>query len=38
MIRASGGPDTPQKNKKSIPDLPRAMPVEVSVKDGKISN
>ena len=21
MIRASGGPDTPQRNKKSIPDL-----------------
>ena len=35
---ASGGPDTPQRNWKNIPDLLRAMSVKVSVIDGKISN
>ena len=37
MSRASGGPDTPQRNRNNIPDLLRAMPVKESVKDGKIS-
>ena len=35
MSRASGGPDTPQKNRNDISDLLRAMPVKASVKDGK---
>ena len=34
---ASGGRGTPQRNWDNLPDLPRAMPVKVSVKDGKIS-
>ena len=34
----SGGPDTPQRNWNSIPDLLRTMSVKVSVIDGKISN
>ena len=38
MSRASGGPDTPQRNWNNIPALLRAMPVKVSVKDGKISD
>ena len=38
MSRASGGPDTPQRNWNDIPDLLRAMSVKVSAKDGKISN
>ena len=37
MSGASGGPDTPQRNKNDIPDLLRATPGTVSVKDGKIS-
>ena len=32
------GPNTPQRNMNNIPDLLRAMPVKVSVEDGKISN
>ena len=32
MSRASGGPDTPQRNWNNIPDLLRAMLVEVSSK------
>ena len=36
MIRASGGPDTPQRNINNIPYLLRAMPMKASVKDGKI--
>ena len=31
-------PKTPQRNWSNIPDPMRAMPVKVSVKDGKISN
>ena len=38
MSSASGGSDTPQGNMNGIPDLLRAMPEELSVKDGKISN
>ena len=38
MNKASGGSDTPQRNWNYLPDLLRAMPVTVSVKDGKISN
>ena len=34
MRRAAGGPDTPQRN---LPDLLRAMLVEVSAKDGRSS-
>ena len=36
MSRVSGGPDTPQRNWNDIPNLLRAMPVKVSVKDGRI--
>ena len=36
MSRASGGPNTPQRNRNNIPDLRRAIPVKVSVIDGKI--
>ena len=32
-----GVPDMPSWNRDNLPDLPRAMPVKVSVKDGKIS-
>ena len=32
------GPGTPQRNWNNIPHLLRAMPVKVSVNDGKISN
>ena len=38
MSRASRGSDTPQSNWNNVPDLLRAMPVKVSVKDEKISN
>ena len=38
MSLASGGSDTPQRNRNNLPDLLRAMPVKVSVKDGKISD
>ena len=38
MSRVSGGPDTSQRNRNNLPDLLKAMPVKVSVKDGKISN
>ena len=38
MSRASGGPGTPQGNRNNIPDLLRAMPVKISLKDGKVSN
>ena len=38
MSCASGGSDTPQRNRNHISDLLRAMLVKVSVKDGKISN
>ena len=38
MSRASGGPDTPQRNWNNLPDLQRGMHVKVSVTDGKISN
>ena len=38
MRRASGGPDTPKRNRSRIPDLLRAIPVKVYVIDGKISN
>ena len=38
MNESSGGPDMPQRNKDNIPDLLRAIPVKVSVEDGKISN
>ena len=31
MIRASGGPDTPQRNWNNIPDLLRAMRVKVVI-------
>ena len=31
-----GASDMPQRNRKDIPDLLRAMPVEVSVKEGEI--
>ena len=34
MSHASGGSDTPQRNWNNIPDLLRAMPVNVSVKGG----
>ena len=37
MGRASNGPDTPQRNRNNNPDVLRAIPVCVSVKDGKIS-
>ena len=36
--RASGGPEMPQRNRENISDVLTAMPVKVSVKDGKISN
>ena len=38
MSRTSGGSDTPQRNWNNLPDLLRAMPMKVSIKDGKISN
>ena len=38
MSRSSGGPDTLQRKRNNLPDHLRAMPVKVSVKDGKISN
>ena len=38
MSRASGSPDTPQRNRNNLPDLLRAMPVKASVKDGRICN
>ena len=34
MSRASGGPDTPQRNWDYPPDPLRAIPVKVSVEDG----
>ena len=34
----SGGSDTPQRNRNNTPDLLKAMPVKVTVKDEKISN
>ena len=37
-LRASGGPDTPQRSRKNVPDLLRARPVRVTVKGEKISN
>ena len=37
MSRDSGGPDTPKRNRNNVPGLLRAMPVNVSVKDGKVS-
>ena len=33
-----GGSHTPQRNRNNLPDLPRTMPVKVSIKDGNISN
>ena len=36
MSQASGGPNTPQRNRNNLPDLLRVMPVRVSIKDGKI--
>ena len=38
MIWASGGSDTPQRNRNILPDLLRAMPVKLYVKDVKISD
>ena len=38
MGRASSCSDTPQRNRNNIPDLLRAMPVKLFVKDGKISS
>ena len=38
MSRASGGPDTPQRNRNNILDLLRKMSLKVSVKDTEISN
>ena len=38
MRRTSGVPNTPPRNRNNIPDLLRAMPVRVFVKDGMISN
>ena len=38
MTLASGGSDTPQRNRNNLHDLLRTMPVKVSVKDGKLSN
>ena len=38
MSKASGGSDTPQRNRNNLPYLLRAMSVKVSVKDGKISD
>ena len=38
MSWASGGPNTPQRNRNNIPDLLRTMLLKVSVKDGKVSN
>ena len=38
MIGASGGSDTPQRNSNIIPDLLRAMPVKLYLKDVKISD
>ena len=38
MSRASGGSDTPQRNRNNLPDLLRIMPFKVFIKDGKISN
>ena len=38
MSRASGGPDTPQRNWNNISNFLRAMSVKVSIKDGKMSN
>ena len=38
MNLASGGADTPQRNRNNVPDLLRAMLMKVSVKAGKISN
>ena len=38
MSRPSGGPGMPQWNSKNISNLLRAMPVKVSVQNGKISN
>ena len=37
MSRASGDSYTPQRNRDDSLDLLRAMPVKISVKDGKIS-
>ena len=34
MSGASGGPDTPKTNINNAPDLLRAMPVKVPLKDG----
>ena len=36
MSQASGSPGMPQRNRNNIPDLLRAMPLKVFVKDGKI--
>ena len=38
MSRASGGPEKPQRNENDIPEPLRAMPVKVSINDGKIRN
>ena len=38
MRRASDGSDTPARIRSKIPDLLRAIPVKVYVKDGNISN
>ena len=38
MSEASVVFDTPQRKRNNIPDHLRAMPMKVSVKDGKISN
>ena len=37
MSGASGVPDMPQRNRYNIPDVLRAMPEKLSLKDGKIS-
>ena len=38
MSQASGGPDTSQMSRNNVPELQRAMPMKLSVKDGEISN
>ena len=38
MVAYAGGPDTPQRKRNGLPDLLKAMPVKVSLKDGNISN
>ena len=34
MIRSSGGPDTPQRNRNNIPDPLRAIALKIPVEDG----